>query len=124
MDNITVNRVTTTEKLNELYDCSALTFLGLTTSQESLNAMFDWIREYTAVKTMQVFVVTGRTMNNQYGLTGTNAYADDLSIVCVKLTDLENPMKLALPRFQVGGMWFDDVVDNNARRENRDGGEE
>lgn len=26
-------------------------------------------------------------------------------------------MRLAIPRFEVGGRWFDDVVDNNARRE-------
>ena len=25
--------------------------------------------------------------------------------------------KIAIPRFQIGGRWFNDIVDNNARRE-------
>ena len=53
-------------------------------------------------------------MNDTYGLTGRNAYSDDLSIVSV--TDI-NQMKVTLPRFEVGGRWFDDIVDNNAMRE-------
>lgn len=32
------------------------------------------------------------------------------------VTDTEQ-MKVAIPRFAIGGRWFDDVVDNNIRRE-------
>ena len=53
-------------------------------------------------------------MNNAYGLTGKNAYKDDLTIFCIKLEDIENVGAITLPRFEIGGRWFDDVVSNNA----------
>ena len=56
-------------------------------------------------------------MNLAYGLTGDNAYRDDLHIVSVKLSDIENVGAIVIPRFQVGGRWFDDIVANNRRRE-------
>ena len=37
------------------------------------------------------------------------------------LDDIEDPTKIAIPRFQVGGRWFDDIVDNNRRREEGNG---
>ena len=48
---------------------------------------------------------------------GDNAYADDLNLVAIKLSDIADYSKIVLPRFQVGGRWFDDIVDNNRRRE-------
>ena len=54
-------------------------------------------------------------MNEQYGLSGSNAYPEDCTIVSV--TDI-NQMAITIPRFEVGGRWFDDIVDNNTRREN------
>ena len=64
-------------------------------------------------------------MNREYNLTGTNAYPEkDCTLVCIKLTDLVKPLALTMPRFQVGGRWFDDVVDNNARREAEKNGTE
>ena len=116
-------KITTVEDragLDALYKDSALTFQGIT--RDSIPDVLQWVKQYTKFKTAEeeVFVVSGNTMNNFYGLTGINQYVPHLNIVCVKLSDLESPMKLVLPRFRVGGMWFDDVVDNNARRENRD----
>ena len=55
-------------------------------------------------------------MNEQYGLTGTNAYKDDLPIVSFSLKDFD-ARPITFIRFGFGGRWFDDVVDNNARRE-------
>ena len=52
-------------------------------------------------------------MNNIYNLYDNNAYNKDLTIVSIIGIDL---MKIALKRFSVGGRWFDDIVDNNARR--------
>ena len=34
----------------------------------------------------------------------------------IKLSDLINPSAIVFKRFDFGGRWFDDVVDNNARR--------
>ena len=116
-------KITTVEDragLDALYKDSALTFEGLT--RDSIPDVLDWVKKYTKFKTEveEAFVVSGQTMNMMYGLTGVNQYVPHLNIVCVKLSHLAEPMKLAIPRFRVGGRWFDDVVDNNARRENRD----
>lgn len=111
--------VTDKDGLDALYKDSALTFQGIT--RESIPDVLAWIKLYTQFKTKEenVYVVSGETMNNFYGLTGINQYVAHLNIVCVKLSDLKDPMKLAIPRFRVGGRWFDDIVDNNARREGR-----
>ena len=112
--------IKTKEQLDELEQDSALTWEGLDTSDGSLKEMFDWIKKYTEV-TENVYIISGALMNVTYGLTGTNAYPKDLHIVSVKLSDMKEPMKVAIPRLQVGGRWFDDIVDNNRRREDREG---
>ena len=56
-------------------------------------------------------------MNNAYGLTGENAYKDELTILSIKLEDIENVGAIIIPRFDIGGRWFDDIVDNNARHQ-------
>lgn len=109
--------VTTLEQIEELG--SALTWEGLDTSDESLDQMFNWIGEHTPVKTRRVYVTLGDTMNRIYGLTGINAYPDDLHIVSVALDDIEEPWKICLQRFDVGGRWLDDIVANNLRHEER-----
>lgn len=54
----------------------------------------------------------GAFMNEAYGLTDENAYPDDLTFLVIP--DFYNPMfKLA-----VGARWFDDIVANNAIRQN------
>ena len=51
-------------------------------------------------------------MNRCYGLTGTNAYQDDLTFVVIP--NYYNPIvKLAC-----GARWFDDIVANNSIRQN------
>lgn len=112
---IQIHEVTTRKQLEELG--SALTFEGLNTSEESLNQLFDWLESRTAVKRRAVYVTTGATMNRLYGLTGTNAYPADLNIVSVDLNDLGKPDRITLARFEYGGRWLDDVIENNLRRE-------
>ncbi len=83
------------------------------------------MKHLTAFKREDFYIIEGRTMNREYNLTGTNAYPEkDCTLVCIKLTDLVKPLALTMPRFQVGGRWFDDVVDNNARREAEKNGTE
>ena len=108
------------EGVDALYNDSALTFEGLT--RDSIPDVIQWVKRYSQFKTPEeeVFVVSGETMNREYGLTGINQYVTHLNIVCVKLSDLANPMRLAVPRLRVNGRWFDDVVDNNARHESRE----
>ena len=115
MEKITVNDKAT---LDELYNGSAFTMEGLDPADESLAQLLEWIKGHTAVKNERFYIVSGSLMNMAYGLTGDNAYPEtNCTLVCMKLEDMENSNAITLPRFQIGGRWFDDVVANNARRE-------
>jgi hypothetical protein len=82
---------------------------------DSLGDVIVWMQKYHVNTDKAVFhVIEGGVMNTLYGLTGTNAYPTDLNIVSVTGVEQAN---LAVPRFQVGGRWFDDIVDNNRRRQ-------
>lgn len=45
-------------------------------------------------------------------LSGSNSYTGDLNIIVIKLSDLVNPNKIITKRFEFGGRWFDDIVNN------------
>lgn len=109
--------VSTKEQLDALYKQSALTWDGLSIDEENLNAVKEWLNEHNAILegTEPTFhIITGELMNSTYGLTDSNAYPEDLPIVSV--TDI-NQVNIMIARFEVDGRWFDDIVDNNARRE-------
>lgn len=59
---------------------------------------------------------TGAQMNEHYGLTGDNRYPDGLNFLAFSLDGLEIG-KLAMLKMCQGDRWFDDIVDNNERRE-------
>jgi hypothetical protein len=61
---------------------------------------------------------TGAEMNYEFELTGDNCYPDDLHFLAFPLTGL-NVSKLAMFKLRRGDRWFDDIVDNNMRREGR-----
>ena len=112
-----ITSVTTKEQLDALYNQSALTWEGLDSSEENLNAVNAWLRENKAIidgTEPKFHVIKGKLMNDTYGLTGDNAYHEDLNLVSV--TDI-NQVPITFPRFEVGGRWFDDIVDNNIRRQ-------
>lgn len=112
--NYTIYNVTNKEELDNLYKNSALTIEGL--AEDSICDFVEWITENTDVLTdnLVVYVTKGKIMNDNYYLTGNNRYQDGLSLVSV--VDI-NLMKVAFKRFEIGGRWFDDIVDNNASRE-------
>lgn len=110
--------VTTKEKLDELYNSSALTFTGVSAEEESIKDLIDWLKEHSEISDpLPVHIISGQTMNDNYGLTGTNAYKDDLTLISIKLENIKNVNAIIMPRFEVGGRWFDDIVNNNAMRE-------
>lgn len=116
MSNYTVNTEITESLCEELYNDSALTLEGL--DLDSLDDYAKYLDEECGLKENAVFhVIDGYTMNSLYDLSSNNAYPDDLHIVVIKLSDLVKPNKIIMKRFNFGGRWFDDVVDNNARRE-------
>lgn len=118
--------VTTRAQLDELINDSALTFVGLLADDENLNAVKEWIEQHTPFKKEDAYIFDGSLMNREFGLTGDNAYPEggNCTFICVKLSDLEKPMALTIPRFQVGGRWLDDVVSNDVRREQSKRGQE
>ena len=106
------------ETLDALYKDSAITLVGLAATDKNLEEFVGWIKEFTKFKREDIYIIEGDVMNRHYALTGSNAYPEtDCTLVAVKLSDLEKPHSLTIPRFQIGGIWFDDIVDNNARRE-------
>ena len=113
-----VTKVTTKKQLDELYEDWALTLEGLSPDEKNLKELLDWVKELTPLKREDVYTVEGSVMNREYHLTGTNAYPEkDCTLVCIKLSAMENHRAVTYPRFQIGGRWFLDIVDNNARRE-------
>ena len=115
MNRIMVNDRST---LDALAKDSALTFEGMSPDEENLKEIVKWVTNYTALVRTDVYVIPGSLMNRAYGLTGDNAYPEtDCNLVCIKLSDMAAPGKIVIPRFQVGGRWFDDVVENNERRQ-------
>lgn len=107
---------TTKEELNALYNQSALTFEGMNISDENLSEITKWLESHNATTNEKLifYITKGRLMNKIYKLTGRNRYPDDLNILSI--TNIIQS-KIAIPRFEVGGRWFDDIVDNNAERE-------
>lgn len=110
--------VNTMELLDELYNDSALTIEGL--SKESISDYLNWIKENAGLKSETAYVISGGFMNASYNLFGNNAYPEDLTIVSVKLADIEKVSAIILKRFSVGARWFSDIVDNNERHNEED----
>ena len=108
-----IKTLTTSEELNNLG--SALTIEGL--NENTISDFIDWVKQYTPMKNEIAYIIKGKTMNQVYKLTGNNKYPDELAIVSIKLEDMENAMAVAMPRFEIKARWFDDIVENNARRE-------
>ena len=107
-----VFKLTTREELDKLYETSCFTWEGMDDSEQNLAAIESAIREngYKEEECM-FYTYKGELMNNSYGLKGNNAYPSDLTFVSIP--NFYNPMF----KLNYGARWFDDIVDNNARRE-------
>lgn len=103
------------ETLKMLEEQSALTIEGL--NEEDAPEFLNWVKQFSPVKSEIVYIVEGMLMNEVYGLTGENAYKDDLTIQAIPLNLIENVSEIIVPRFEIRGRWFDDVVENNAIKE-------
>ena len=111
-----INTDITDDIFDILYNHSALTLEGL--DPNSIKDYADYLDGECGLKDNAVFhIISGKLMNEQYCLTNKNAYPDDLNIVVIDLSDLNDVNKIIFKRFGFGGRWFDDVVDNNLSRE-------
>lgn len=119
-----LEEVTTKDQLDMLYNSSALTAEGLISDDESAEFSINWLKENGAEPhdDLTVYVVRGSLMNEAYGLTGENAYQDDLPIVCISLDEMGNSAAISGPSLLMGFRWFDDVVNNNLLNEKEQSG--
>ena len=96
-------KVETKEQLKALNDCSAMTWEGLI--EEDFGVALDMCGAEGA----KGYVTTGKVMNEICHLTGNNAYPDDLTIFSI-----DKYKGLAI---MFGARWMDDIISNNADRE-------
>ena len=95
--------VETKEELKHLYDHSAMTWEGLREQD------FEIALKETGGKDAKGYLTKGKVMNEICHLTDDNAYPEDLNIFSVV------PFHgLAM---YYGARWMDDIIDNNADRE-------
>lgn len=102
------------ELLQEFCDSSAFTFEGLDiTDKQGIADLEKTLREngYDQ-KDFVIYWFKGSVMNRCYGLTGDNAYSDDLTFAVIP--NYYNP----LIKLSAGARWFDDIVANNSIRQN------
>ena len=96
-------KVETKEQLKALNDCSAMTWEGL--REEDFGVALDTCGAEGA----KGYVTTGKVMNEICHLTGNNAYPDDLTIFSID--------KFKGLAIMFGARWMDDIISNNADRE-------
>lgn len=96
------------ELLKRFYAGSALTFIGI--SHETVCNYVDYLNKITPIKDGSVvYEVSGESINSYCN---TYEFPDDINIVVIELDSFEDWEKLILKRFEFGGRWFDDVIDN------------
>ena len=68
---ITKIEVKSKEQLDELYNCSALTFEGLSTDEESIKGLVNWLKKYSEISNpLPMYIISGKTMNIKYTESG------------------------------------------------------
>lgn len=102
---------------NAAYNGSYYTILGCAGDLNEWTAGYKDLLETRGIGTPKEFITfKGADMNEFYGLTGDNAYNDELTYLMFPLNALD-VAKLAIFKLQAGDRWFDDIVDNNQRRQ-------
>lgn len=110
--------VTSRELLDELYEGGALALVGIESLTEHKSQTFADLLLMAGMPMSEdatVYQISGQLMNDEYGLTGTNAYKPDLNIICIKVGDLSGDVYAGART--LGARWFAEIVDDNAYRE-------
>ena len=102
---------------DKMYEGSYYTITGCGGDLEEWKTGYQKMLEKEGIGNVTEWIhFTGKEMNDTYNLTGNNRYPDDLNFLAFPLANM-NIGKLAMFKIQMGDRWFDDIVDNNARRE-------
>lgn len=105
-----------TEIFEKAYNGSYYTIVGCGGSLDDWKDGYTKMLNENGIGTPTEWIsFTGRDMNEVYGLTGDNAYKDDLHFLAFPLDGLDVG-RLAIFKLVCGDRWFDDIVDNNRRR--------
>lgn len=110
------------DKIKELENSSAFTLEGMMLDKENLDGIAETFIEEELVKPDTKEIVGyfwyGNLMNDVYNLHGENRYSDDLPFLCFDNTTFDGNGNLNVFKMMVGARWLDDIVANNAIREN------
>lgn len=113
--------VNSRKQFEMLYESNALTLQGLDDTDKNLYAFANWIKNLSEISNpLNMYIIKGKQMNEEYGLSEKNKYPNELRIVSVMLEDIKQVEKIVIPRFEIHGKWFNDIVDNDVRREGRE----
>lgn len=110
----------TNEMLKAAYDGSYYTITGAGGDlQEWKDGYAAMLKEQGIGEISKWIDFTGKDMNSEFNLSGNNRYPDELHFLAFSLDGLEIA-KLAMFKLKMGDRWFDDIVNNNAAREEDD----
>ena len=124
LDEITSDNNLISESLNDsdldkAYNGSYYTITGCGGDLQEWKDGYQELLNKEGIGTIKEWITfKGSDMNNKYHLTGDNAYPEDLTFLAFSLDGLEIG-KLSLFKLKMQDRWFDDIVDNNARREDK-----
>lgn len=114
---VEIKKVESVFDLEYLDENDAIVIEGIT--EDTITDFVDWVDHIATLKNdiTTAYKISGGFLDMVWGLTGDNRYDEDLNIVAIPFSEIENPELLAIPRFAVAARWWSDVRDNNLRRE-------
>lgn len=105
------------ELFNKMYDGSFYTICGAGGRTEDwIDGYNDLLKEAGIGKPKKWYEFYGKDMNEVYNLTGNNRYPANFHFLSFEIDGLDIS-KLAIFKLKMRDRWFDDIVDNNLRRE-------
>ena len=105
------------ELLRKAYEGSYYTISGVGGDEHEWKDGYARMLEERGIGKISMWIeFCGKDMNDEFHLTGNNSYPDDLHFLAFPLDGLDAG-KLAIFKLQMGDRWFDDIVDNDRRRQ-------
>ncbi len=109
------------DKIKELASHSAFTWEGMNLDEQNISDIAQVFCSEKLVKdgTEEItgYTWSGAVMNEMYGLTGENAYPDDLPFLSFELDSFDGEGNIDVFKMYCGARWLDDIVRNNELNE-------
>ena len=107
------------EVLRKAYNGSYYTIVGVGGDlNEWKNGYSSWLEREGIGHISEWIDFVGKDMNDEFNFIKSNRYPDSLHFLAFPLDGLDVG-KLAMFKMRMGDRWFDDIVDNDLRREGR-----